>query len=85
MVSGMDKDRLTPANASDLEQGLAFALRFDGRKRVHTGDEFMARITARRIIAWLDRSGFVVLRKPLSKPHGPTMRDPVDDASLEEG
>ena len=41
--------RLIPATAEDIEEALAFALRFDGRKRAHGGDELMARITAERL------------------------------------
>jgi hypothetical protein len=37
-------DRLTPAAPDDLADALAFALRFDGRKRKHDAGEFMARI-----------------------------------------
>ena len=59
-----DENRLTPASAEDLEQALAFALRFDGRKRTHTGEELMARITAERLVKYLDRAGFVVMRRP---------------------
>jgi hypothetical protein len=44
-------------------------LRFDGRKRVHHGDEFMARLTAQRLVEHLQRSGFVVMRRPPPKPH----------------
>ena len=58
--------RLIPAAAEDIEEALAFALRFDGRKRAHGGDELMARITAERLVKHLDRSGFVVMRKPPS-------------------
>jgi hypothetical protein len=43
----------------DLASALAFALRYNGRKRVHTGDEMMARITAERLIAHLEQAGFV--------------------------
>jgi hypothetical protein len=34
-----DLKDLTPASADDLAYALAFALRYNGRKRVHTGDE----------------------------------------------
>ena len=44
---------LTPATTEDIADALAFALRFDGRKRIHTGDEFMARITAQKLVAHL--------------------------------
>jgi hypothetical protein len=59
-----EEARLTPVSAEDLEQTLAFALRFDGRKRAHGADELMARITAERLVRHLDRSGLVVMRKP---------------------
>ena len=35
-------DRLTPAAPDDLADALAFALRFDGRKRKHDAAEMMA-------------------------------------------
>jgi len=41
-------DKLTPADPADLADALAFALRFQGRKRVHNADEIMAEIVARR-------------------------------------
>ncbi len=37
-----DADKLTPADPSDLAKALAFALRFQGRKRVHNAAENMA-------------------------------------------
>jgi hypothetical protein len=64
-----DDERMTPATPGDLEQALAFALRFDGRKRVHHGDEFMANITAQRLVEHLQRSGFVMMRRGPAKPH----------------
>jgi hypothetical protein len=64
-----DDERMTPASPDDLEQALAFALRFDGRKRVHHGDEFMAKLTAQRLVEHLQRSGFVVMRRGPAKPH----------------
>jgi hypothetical protein len=43
---------------------LSFALRYQGRKRVHQGDELMARIAAERLVQHLERCGFVVMKKP---------------------
>ena len=57
-------DTLTPADPSDLAAALAFALRYQGRKRVHNADEIMAEIIARRLVEHLARAGFVVMRKP---------------------
>jgi hypothetical protein len=56
-------DRLTPAAPDDLADALAFALRFEGRKRTHRGDEIMAEIVAKRLVAHLERAGFVVMKK----------------------
>ena len=57
-------ERLTPACAEDLSNALAFALRFEGRKRVHNADEIMAEIVAKRLVEHLERVGFVVMKKP---------------------
>jgi hypothetical protein len=54
----------THATTAELEQTLAHALRFDDRKRIHRGDEFMARLMAERLAKCLDASEFVVMRKP---------------------
>ena len=43
---------------------LAFALRFQGRKRVHNADEIMAEIVAKRLVEHLERAGFVVMKRP---------------------
>jgi hypothetical protein len=55
---------LTPADPEDLAAALAFALRFDVRRRNHDASEIMARIIARRLVEHLAQSGFVVMRKP---------------------
>jgi len=59
-----DPDKLTPADSMDLADALAFALRFHGRKRVHHADEYMAAITAERLVEHLERAGFVVMKRP---------------------
>jgi hypothetical protein len=58
-----DDDKLTPADPHDLAEAIAFALRYRGKKRVHQGDEYMARIAAERIVEHLARARFVVMRK----------------------
>jgi hypothetical protein len=74
-------ERLTPAPHDDLASALAFALRFDGRKRVHNADEFMSAIVARRLVEHLERSGFVVMKKPpIGGAAGRVMR--ADDAAM---
>ncbi len=57
-------DKLTPADPRDLADALAFALRFQGCKRVHNADELMSEIVAKRLVEHLERCGFVVLKKP---------------------
>jgi hypothetical protein len=57
-----DADKLAPADPRDLAD--AFALRFDGRKRVHNADEYMAAIAAERVVRHLERAGFVVMKRP---------------------
>ena len=51
---------LTPADPADLAAALAFALRYQGRKRVHNADEIMAEI----VVDHLERAGFVVMKRP---------------------
>ena len=57
-------ERLTPADPTDLIAALAFALRYQGRKRVHNADEIMAEIVAKRLADHLERAGFVVMKRP---------------------
>jgi hypothetical protein len=56
--------KLTPADPGDLAEALAFALRFEGRKRIHNPDEIMAEIVAKRLVEYLARAGFVVMKRP---------------------
>jgi hypothetical protein len=55
---------LRPANPSDVASVLSFALQYDGRRRVRQADTLMARIVADRLMEHLERSGFVVMKKP---------------------
>ncbi len=61
---------LRSASRDELTQSLSVAPRFNGRKRVHDADEAMARITADRLVAHLERSGYVVMHKLPLDPHG---------------
>jgi hypothetical protein len=67
-------ERLTSAAADDVADALAFALRFSGRKRVHNADEVMAEIVAKRLVEHLERSGFVVMKRPLIQGGGARTR-----------
>lgn len=55
---------LHPATPEEIAESLSFALRYDGRRRVHHADEAMARITAERLVRHLERSGYVLMRRP---------------------
>ena len=64
-----EAEALCPGEPDDVRDALAFALRFDGRKRARSGDALMAQITAERLLEHLQLSGFVVMKKPLAKAH----------------
>ena len=55
---------LFPATAEDVADALAFALHFQGRKRAHNAEELMSAIVAKRLVEHLERSGFVVMKRP---------------------
>ena len=59
-----DKRELRPASTEEIEQSLSFALRYDGRKRVRHADDAMARITAERLVLHLQKSGYVLMKRP---------------------
>ena len=60
-----DAPHLRPATSGEIADALSFALRYQGRKRVHQADDMMARITAERLIQHLTASGFVVMKGQL--------------------
>ncbi len=49
-----------------------------GRKRVHDLDVFMADIVADRLVRYLDRLGYVVMKKPPLGGHSNIARGPLD-------
>ena len=55
-------ERLTPADPDDLAASIAFALKFEGRKRWHDADAFMADIVAKRLVRYLERARYVVMK-----------------------
>jgi hypothetical protein len=70
-------DHLTPAAPEDIAQALAFALRYSGRKRAHDAAEMMAGIVAKRLVEHLERSGFVVMKRPPIGGSAPPYRGEV--------
>jgi hypothetical protein len=75
-----DEEALRPATADEVENALAFALRFSGRKRTQQGSELVAQIAAERLVEHLERSGFVIMKKPPLGSHGepPRAMSPAD-------
>jgi hypothetical protein len=55
---------LRAATADEIVEALSFALRYQGRKRVHDADDAMARITAARLVRHLEASGFILMKRP---------------------
>jgi len=75
-----DKRTLHPATAAEIEETLSYALRYAGRKRVHTADDVMARVTAERLVRHLERSGYVLMRRPtVAAPSTSGHRHPNSD------
>ena len=52
-----------------VTDALAHALLFQGRKRAHDADRFMARMVAERLTENLALSGFVIMKKPPEPMH----------------
>jgi hypothetical protein len=59
-----DPSRLRPATPDEIADSLSYALRYEGKKRVHDAADAMARITAERLVRHLQRCGFVVMKTP---------------------
>ena len=59
-----DKGALYPATAAEVEATLSFALRYAGKRRVYSADDLMARVTAERLVQHLERSGYVLMKRP---------------------
>jgi hypothetical protein len=57
-------ETLTAAASEDIVDTLAFALRFNGKKRRHDADDMMAGIVAKRLVEHLALCGFVIMKKP---------------------
>ena len=54
---------LSAAEPEDVVRAIAFGLRFESGRRVWQADEYMAVITAKRLIEHLTLDGFVVLKQ----------------------
>ena len=70
-----DPQQLRPSTLDEITASLSFALRYDGRRRVYHADDMMARITAQRLVEHLERSGFVLLKRPPATAPSVLVRD----------
>ncbi len=61
-----DADNLIPADPAHFLATLAFALTSDGRLAKAQSAELLAKIVAERIVARLERDGFVIMQRPPS-------------------
>jgi hypothetical protein len=57
MTDQTQSSSLRPAETAELEQALAHAFQFDGRKQFRVSDDMMTRITAAHLVAKLGRAG----------------------------
>jgi hypothetical protein len=64
-----DTPDLRPATRDEIAQTLSSALMYEGRRRVHHADTFMAEITADRLVKHLEQAGFVLMKKPPGRVH----------------
>ncbi|GAN77597.1 hypothetical protein [Acidisphaera rubrifaciens] len=60
-----DDPKLTPATSAEIAASLAFALRYDGRRQHRRADALMAEIVADHLVKHLERSGFVLMKRPV--------------------
>jgi hypothetical protein len=58
-----DTEHLTPATSEEVIQVLCFALRFEGRKEAQHASEIATRIAAERLVEYLERSRYVVMKR----------------------
>ena len=60
-----DDEQLTPASPRDVETALARALTSGRSVERAQAAEVTAKVVAERLVAHLERSGFVIMRKPI--------------------
>ena len=74
----MTDSDLAPADRRDIEIAFAAALNSGSSVVRAQAAEVMSRIVAERLVAYLEKSGFVVMRKPTgggSAPQNPAHND----------
>lgn len=64
-----DEKTLRPATEDEVVQSLSFALRFNGKKPIRYAEDAMASLMAKHLMAHLERSNFVIMKKPPAGPN----------------
>ena len=59
-----DTSPLRSATVDEVAEAIAFALRYDGWRRVHDADYAIGRITAGHLVRHLQEAGFVLMKAP---------------------
>jgi hypothetical protein len=79
-------DKLTPATARDIEICLSLALTSGSSLARSQAADVTAKIVAERLVAQLERSGFVIMRKPIpvGHPRRHSRRMPKDGCTLSD-
>ena len=78
----MTDRQLTPATPDDVRESLAYALRYSrSGKRVADRDSVMASAAAEHLLEALERSGFVIMKRPPAPAH--TAHMPIHEGSRE--
>ena len=68
-------DKLTPATRNDVEICLSLALTSGRALARSQAAEVTAKVVAERLVAHLEQSGFVIMRKPI--PTAGRIRNPI--------
>ena len=68
-MKSVAQSELVAATADELEQALAHALQYDGRRAYRLSGEMMAKIAAAHLATYLARAGFVVMKVPPPAAH----------------
>ncbi|TCI00686.1 hypothetical protein EJV46_01360 [Roseococcus sp. SYP-B2431] len=64
--------QLVPASAKEVVEALAYGLSYDERGRPNrsaTGRDLVAALAAEHLAGYLERAGFVVMRRVPGQPH----------------
>lgn len=67
-----DPAQLVPASPKEVTEALAYALRYDERGRPNRSAaswDFATGLAAEQLAAYLERAGFVVMRRTPALPH----------------